>query len=112
MLGSVLSVERWPASEAAPGPGRRPDFVTTNRRLEIKSLPALVLVQPARCPDLPHGNASWTHMLNTPQGNFALFVGHMDPAEGTWGAFEVWERWTAPRTGCRGQDPVDGHARQ
>ena len=93
ILGSVLSVT--PSSEQ-----KQPQDVEisddTNRRLSIKNLPAPVLSSlrwPGR-PDLPDGNAAWTYMLNTPQGNFALFVGHMDPAEDSpaKGAFpfEVW----------------------
>jgi len=93
VLGSVLSVT--PSSEQ-----KQPQDLDisddTNRRLSIKSLPAPVLSSlrwPGR-PDLPDGNAAWTYMLNTPQGNFALFVGHMDPTEESpaKGAFpfEVW----------------------
>ncbi|HQX05717.1 MAG TPA: adenosylcobalamin-dependent ribonucleoside-diphosphate reductase [Zoogloea sp.] len=93
VLGSVLSVT--PSSEQ-----KQPQDVEmsddTNRRLSIKSLPAPVLASlrwPGR-PDLPDGNAAWTYMLNTPQGNFALFVGHMDPVEDSPAKgsfpFEVW----------------------
>jgi ribonucleoside-diphosphate reductase alpha chain len=93
VLGSVLSVT--PSSEQ-----KQPQDVEmsddTNRRLSIKNLPAPVLSSlrwPGR-PDLPDGNSAWTYMLNTPQGNFALFVGHMDPVEDSpaKGAFpfEVW----------------------
>jgi len=92
VLGSVLSV--IPSTEQ-----KQPQDVEisdTNKRLSIKSLPAPVLSSlrwPGR-PDLPDGNAAWTYMLNTPQGNFALFVGHMDqaedsPAKGAF-PFEVW----------------------
>ena len=93
VLGSVLSVT--PSTEQ-----KQPQDVEisddTNRRLSIKNLPAPVLASlrwPGR-PDLPDGNASWTYMLNTPQGNFALFVGHMEPsgdspAKGAF-PFEVW----------------------
>ncbi|MDD3352604.1 adenosylcobalamin-dependent ribonucleoside-diphosphate reductase [Zoogloea sp.] len=93
VLGSVLSVT--PSAEQ-----KQPHDVEisddTNRRLSIKSLPAPVLSSlrwPGR-PDLPDGNAAWTYMLSTPQGNFALFVGHMDQTEesNAKGAFpfEVW----------------------
>ncbi len=93
VLGSVLSVT--PSSEQ-----KQPQDVEmsddTNRRLSIKNLPAPVLSSlrwPGR-PDLPDGNAAWTYMLNTPQGNFALFVGHMDPVEDSPAKgsfpFEVW----------------------
>jgi ribonucleoside-diphosphate reductase alpha chain len=116
VLGSVLSVT--PSSEQ-----KQPQDVEisddTNRRLSIKNLPAPVLSSlrwPGR-PDLPDGNAAWTYMLNTPQGNFALFVGHMDrsrtaPPRAPSLRSVGERRRPAPRPGRRGQDPVDGHARQ
>src|SRR5690606_32968892 len=73
-----------------------------NRRLSIQSLPAPVLASlrwPGR-PDMPDGNMAWTYMLNSPQGEFALFVGHIErDAEGNFTndakgvdsfPFEVW----------------------
>ncbi|MBS0353737.1 MAG: adenosylcobalamin-dependent ribonucleoside-diphosphate reductase [Proteobacteria bacterium] len=93
VLGSVLSVT--PSTEQKQ-PHDLEISDDTNRRLSIKNLPAPVLSSlrwPGR-PDLPDGNSAWTYMLNTPQGNFALFVGHMDPVEdsASKGAFpfEVW----------------------
>lgn len=93
VLGSVLSVT--PTTEQKQ-PHDLEISDDTNRRLSIKSLPAPVLSSlrwPGR-PDLPDGNSAWTYMLSTPQGNFALFVGHMDPVEDSpaKGAFpfEVW----------------------
>ncbi len=91
VLGSVLSVT--PSSEQ-----KQPHDVEisdeTNKRLAIKSLPAPVLSSlrwPGR-PELPEGNSAWTYMLKTPQGNFALFVGHMEQEESAAGQFpfEVW----------------------
>ncbi|MFX6461534.1 hypothetical protein ABTG33_18265, partial [Acinetobacter baumannii] len=67
-----------------------------NQRLSIGALPAPVLSSlrwPGR-PDMSDGNPSWTYMLKTPGGEFALFVGHTEN-EGPDGRiqplpFEVW----------------------
>ena len=88
VLGSVLSVT--PSSEQkAP---HDVEITDANRRLSIKSLPAPVLSSlrwPGR-PELPDGNAAWTYMLATPQGEFGLFVGHMENnGQGSF-PFEVW----------------------
>jgi ribonucleoside-diphosphate reductase alpha chain len=58
--------------------------------LSIGSLPAPVLASlrwPGR-PRLTDGNAAWTYMIETPHGEFALFVGHI--ANGKKVPFEVW----------------------
>jgi ribonucleoside-diphosphate reductase alpha chain len=95
VLGSVLSVESTQAKEEKRAPH---DVVVNdaNRRLSIPSLPAPVLSSlrwPGR-PDMPDGNSSWTYMLSSPQGSFAIFVGHADAGEDerARGAFpfEVW----------------------
>ncbi|HSD37820.1 MAG TPA: adenosylcobalamin-dependent ribonucleoside-diphosphate reductase [Rhodocyclaceae bacterium] len=81
ILGSVLSVHA-----AAKEETRSPNDVVLsdpNRRLSIPSLPAPVLASlrwPGR-PELPDGNPSWTYMLESPQGSFAIFVGHVDASE-------------------------------
>ncbi len=91
VLGSVLSVTPS-AEQKAP---HDVEITDANKRLSIKSLPAPVLASlrwPGR-PELPDGNAAWTYMLSTPQGEFALFVGHMEKeSENSQGAFpfEVW----------------------
>jgi len=75
VLGAVLSVT--PAKAEAPEPETVND---ANRRLTIPNLPAPVLSSlrwPNR-PELPDGNVSWTYMLNSPQGSFAIFVGQTD----------------------------------
>jgi len=98
VLGAVLSVT--PTEEQ-----KQPQDIElsdANRRLSIKSLPAPVLSSlrwPGR-PELPDGNMAWTYMLNSPQGEFALFVGHVErDAEGHFTndgkgvdhfPFEVW----------------------
>ncbi|MBL8482191.1 MAG: hypothetical protein JNJ60_08355 [Rhodocyclaceae bacterium] len=92
VLGSVLSVDTKPA-KAEP---QDVEISEANRRLSIGQLPAPVLASlrwPGR-PDLPDGNPSWTYMLKTPQGEFAIFVGHVEN-EGEDGRltmlpFEVW----------------------
>lgn len=87
VLGSVLSVS--PSAEQ-----KQPHDVElsdANKRLSIKSLPAPVLASlrwPGR-PEMPDGNMAWTYMLNTPTGDFALFVGQFGTNGGTF-PFEVW----------------------
>ncbi len=90
VLGAVLSVtDTKGASEK-----KQPQDVVIreeNRRLSIKSLPAPVLSSlawPGR-PDLPDGNLSWTYMISHPNGEFALFVGHLEK-EGRTFPFEAW----------------------
>ncbi len=85
VLGSVLSVES--ADKKQPQ-----DVIISdaNRRLSIGSLPAPVLASlrwPGR-PRMTEGNAAWTYMIETPHGEFALFVGHI--ATGKAVPFEVW----------------------
>lgn len=94
VLGSVLSVS---GSESAEKKAPHDVVVSdANRRLTIPALPAPVLSSlrwPGR-PELPDGNTSWTYMLDSPSGSFAIFVGHTD-TQGDVGArstfpFEVW----------------------
>ncbi|WP_374399221.1 adenosylcobalamin-dependent ribonucleoside-diphosphate reductase [Niveibacterium sp.] len=93
VLGSVLSVEPSNTEKKQP---QDVVIVDPNRRLSIKSLPAPVLASlrwPGR-PSMPDGNSSWTYMLETPQGEFGIFVGHMEPngdavPRGAF-PFEVW----------------------
>ncbi|MEC5396481.1 adenosylcobalamin-dependent ribonucleoside-diphosphate reductase [Uliginosibacterium sp. H1] len=87
VLGSVLSVDT---------PKKLPHDVVVsdaNRRLSIPNLPAPVLSSlrwPGR-PELPDGNTSWTYMLDTPQGSFALFVGQTGATDSPGDfPFEVW----------------------
>ncbi|MFA7268282.1 MAG: adenosylcobalamin-dependent ribonucleoside-diphosphate reductase [Sterolibacterium sp.] len=88
VLGSVLSVADSKAAEK-----KQPQDVVisgANRRLSIGSLPAPVLASlrwPGR-PRLTDGNSAWTYMIETPHGEFALFVGHI--ANGKKVPFEVW----------------------
>jgi len=89
VLGSVLSVEPSGATQ------KQPQDVTidgANRRLSIGALPAPVLASlrwPGR-PRLHEGNASWTYMIETPHGEFALFVGQIENGMGRNVPFEIW----------------------
>ncbi|MCX7173233.1 MAG: adenosylcobalamin-dependent ribonucleoside-diphosphate reductase [Proteobacteria bacterium] len=97
VLGSVLSVTDSKATEKKSpkgiSSGAHPQDVVisgANRRLSIGSLPAPVLASlrwPGR-PRLTDGNAAWTYMIESPHGEFALFVGHI--ANGKQVPFEVW----------------------
>ncbi len=89
VLGAVLSVESAPSAEK-----KQPQDVRigdANRRLAIKTLPAPVLASlrwPGR-PRMTDGNAAWTYMIETPAGEFALFVGHIEQNARPV-PFEVW----------------------
>ncbi len=89
VLGSVLSVEPSGTTQ------KQPQDVTidgANRRLSIGALPAPVLASlrwPGR-PRLHEGNASWTYMIETPHGEFALFVGQIENGMGRNVPFEIW----------------------
>ncbi|MDO8931801.1 MAG: ribonucleoside-diphosphate reductase, adenosylcobalamin-dependent, partial [Rhodocyclaceae bacterium] len=89
VLGSVLSVDSGNSAQ------KQPQDVTidgANRRLSIGALPAPVLASlrwPGR-PRLHEGNASWTYMVETPHGEFALFVGQIENGLGRSVPFEVW----------------------
>ncbi|MEZ5615957.1 MAG: adenosylcobalamin-dependent ribonucleoside-diphosphate reductase [Rhodocyclaceae bacterium] len=89
VLGAVLSVESGASAEK-----KQPQDVKlsdANRRLVIKSLPAPVLSSlrwPGR-PRMTDGNSAWTYMIETPHGEFALFVGHIEQHAKPV-PFEVW----------------------
>jgi len=89
VLGAVLSVDGGAAAEK-----KQPQDVKigdANRRLVIKSLPAPVLASlrwPGR-PRMTDGNSAWTYMIETPHGEFALFVGHIEQNARPV-PFEVW----------------------
>ena len=86
VLGAVLSVEGQ-TEKKQPQDVR---ISEANRRLSIKTLPAPVLASlrwPGR-PMLTDGNPAWTYMVQTPHGEFALFVGHVENGKPV--PFEVW----------------------
>ena len=84
VLGSVLSVTKH---EEAPN-----DLDTTDAdrriRLEAAPTPALASLRWPGRPKLAGGNPSWTYMVESPFGQFAIFVGHIEN-EGLH-PFEVW----------------------
>ena len=88
VLGSVLSV----GTPAAPAKAQPNDLDTSDvdRRIRLEAAP-----EPALCslrwpgrPGLPGGNPSWTYMVESPFGRFAIFVGHVE--NGVSYPFEVW----------------------
>ena len=84
VLGSVLSVAK---KEEAPNDL---DTSDTDRRirLEVAPEPALSSLRWPGRPVLPAGNPSWTYMVESPYGRFAIFVGHVEDAQ--MHPFEVW----------------------
>ncbi|MBI2961858.1 MAG: adenosylcobalamin-dependent ribonucleoside-diphosphate reductase [Betaproteobacteria bacterium] len=89
VLGAVLSVGEGKGTPEKKKP-QDISISEANRRLSIKSLPAPVLASlrwPGR-PALPDGNLAWTYMIRYPQGEFALFIGHIE--NGKAFPFEVW----------------------
>ena len=85
VLGSVLSVA--PSAEA-----EQPSDLdmTADRRIRLETAPQPALSSlrwPGR-PKLAAGNPSWTYMVESPFGEFAIFVGHVENGEPH--PFEVW----------------------
>jgi len=84
VIGSVLSVT---PHEEAPN-----DLDTTDAdrriRLEAAPTPALSSLRWPSRPRLAAGNPAWAYMVESPFGQFAIFVGHVD--NGDPHAFEVW----------------------
>ena len=86
VLGSVLSV---PTAQAAREPNDL-DTSDADRRIRLDAAPQPTLSSlrwPGR-PKLAGGNPSWTYMIESPFGQFAIFVGHVD--NGAPHPFEVW----------------------
>jgi ribonucleoside-diphosphate reductase alpha chain len=83
VVGSVLSV--------APQAEQPNDLDTSaDRRIRIEAAPQPALSSlrwPGR-PRLAGGNPSWTYMVESPSGQFAIFVGHVENGEPH--PFEVW----------------------
>ena len=89
VLGSVLSVGTH--KEEAPGDL---DTTDTDRRIRLDTTPQPALYSlrwPGR-PKLTGGNPSWTYMVESPLGQFAIFVGHVENADAH--PFEVWVNGT------------------
>jgi ribonucleoside-diphosphate reductase alpha chain len=85
VLGAVLSV-------AAPPEAQQPNDLDTTAdrriRLEAAPQPALSSLRWPGRPKLAAGNPSWTYMVESPAGQFAIFVGHVE--NGDPHPFEVW----------------------
>ncbi|MEO8631579.1 MAG: adenosylcobalamin-dependent ribonucleoside-diphosphate reductase, partial [Betaproteobacteria bacterium] len=86
VLGSVLSVAATPESQT-PNDLDTSD-VDRRIRLEAAPKPALYSLRWPGRPKLTAGNPSWTYMVESPLGQFAIFIGHVDSGEPH--PFEVW----------------------
>jgi len=84
VLGSVLS--------ATPQVEAPNDLDTSDAdrriRLDAAPMPALSSLRWPSRPQMTAGNPAWTYMIESPAGQFAIFVGHVD--NGDPHAFEVW----------------------
>jgi ribonucleoside-diphosphate reductase alpha chain len=87
VLGSVLSTAA-PAPEAEQPHDLDTSEVDRRIRLEAAPQPALSSLRWPGRPKLPGGNPSWTYMVESPTGQFAIFVGHVENGEAH--PFEVW----------------------
>ncbi|MGH8663757.1 MAG: adenosylcobalamin-dependent ribonucleoside-diphosphate reductase [Burkholderiales bacterium] len=86
VLGSVLSLA--PSPQAAEPNDL--DVTDADRRIRLDAAPEPALSSlrwPGR-PKLAAGNPSWTYMVESPFGQFAIFVGHVENGERY--PFEVW----------------------
>jgi ribonucleoside-diphosphate reductase alpha chain len=83
VLGSVLSV-----APEAEQPSDLDTSADRRIRLEAAPQPALASLRWPGRPKLPAGNPSWTYMVESPFGEFAIFVGHVE--NGGPHPFEVW----------------------
>jgi len=83
VLGSVLSVA--PEAEA---PSDLDTSADRRIKLEAAPQPALSSLRWPGRPKLAAGNPSWTYMVESPAGQFAIFVGHVENGEPF--PFEVW----------------------
>ncbi len=84
VLGSVLSATRVEESPSDL------DTSDADRRIRLDAAPAPALASlrwPGR-PKLPAGNSAWTYMIESPFGQFAIFVGHVENEQPH--PFEVW----------------------
>jgi len=86
VLGSILSVA--PSAETAQPNDLDTSDVDRRIRLEAAPAPALCSLRWPGRPTLPGGNPSWTYMVESPFGRFAIFVGHVE--NGAPYPFEVW----------------------
>ena len=84
VLGSVLS--------ATPQVDAPNDLDTSDAdrriRLDAAPMPALLSLRWPSRPQMTAGNPAWTYMIESPAGQFSIFVGHVE--NGDPHAFEVW----------------------
>jgi ribonucleoside-diphosphate reductase alpha chain len=85
VLGSVLSLAPSPEAEQ---PSDLDTSFDRRIRLEAAPQPALSSLRWPGRPKLSAGNPSWTYMVESPFGQFAIFVGHVE--NGDPHPFEVW----------------------
>ncbi len=86
VVGSVLSVAPKPEAQTP----NDLDTTDVDRRIRLDAAPKPALFSlrwPGR-PELPGGNPSWTYLVESPYGKFAIFVGHVE--NGDPHPFEVW----------------------
>jgi len=86
VLGAVLEVNKDPAKQQPADL----DLTDPDRRIKLEKAPVPALASlrwPGR-PKLSNGNPAWTYMVEHPQGDFAVFVGHV--VNGRNKPFEVW----------------------
>jgi ribonucleoside-diphosphate reductase alpha chain len=94
VTGSVLSLDApKPAADGAALQLAPDDLQQSDadRRIALKAIPAPALAS-LRWPDrprLPGGNPAWTLMVEHPDGDFAVVVGHVEQ-DGRNHPFEVW----------------------
>ena len=86
VLGSVLSVA--PTVEAVEPNDLEARETDRRIRLEAAPQPALSSLRWPGRPKLAAGNPAWTYMVESPVGQFAIFVGHVE--NGDSHPFEVW----------------------
>jgi len=93
VLGSVLSVTPVPGSTGTAANDAPNDLDTSDAdrriRLEAAPQPALASLRWPGRPKLAAGNPSWTYMVESPFGAFAIFVGHVENGQAEH-PFEVW----------------------
>jgi ribonucleoside-diphosphate reductase alpha chain len=87
VLGAVLSV-----APEAEQPSDLDTSADRRIRLEAAPQPALASLRWPGRPKLAAGNPSWTYMVESPFGQFAIFVGHVENGEPF--PFEVWVNGT------------------
>ena len=83
VIGSVLSV-----AQQAEQPNDLDTSADRRIRIEAAPQPALSSLRWPSRPKLAGGNPSWTYMVESPSGQFAIFVGHVENGEPH--PFEVW----------------------